>query len=149
MINIINNKNNLIIEFGSNCQVNDYVHIGAVESIRIGNNVLIASKVFISDHNHGDYSPDISSPKPSENPADRKLISKPVVIDDDVWIGESVTVLPGVTIGRGAIVGALSVVTKDVEPYTIVVGTPARTIKKYDFKKSGWFTVENDSCFRS
>ena len=53
----------------------------------------------------------------------------PIVVEEDAWIGSSVTVLPGVTIGRGAIVGAGSVVTKDVAPYTIVVGVPAKPIR--------------------
>lgn len=54
----------------------------------------------------------------------------PVKIGDDVWIGTNVVILPGVTIGQGAIVGAGAVVTKDVPPYTIVVGNPAKSIRK-------------------
>ncbi len=54
---------------------------------------------------------------------------KPVVIEDDVWIGSRVTILPGVTIGRGSVVGAAAVVTKDVPPYSVVAGNPAKVVK--------------------
>lgn len=59
---------------------------------------------------------------------------RPVVIDDDVWIGSRVTILPGVHIGKGSIIGAAAVVTHDVEPYTIVGGNPAKLIKKRTVK---------------
>jgi acetyltransferase-like isoleucine patch superfamily enzyme len=56
----------------------------------------------------------------------------PIVIEDDVWVGFQAVILPGVTIGHGSIVGAGAVVTKDVEPYTVVVGIPARPLKRRD-----------------
>ncbi|MBR4243334.1 MAG: hypothetical protein IKR98_05525 [Bacteroidaceae bacterium] len=63
----------------------------------------------------------------------RPIVSKgPVVIEDNVWIGEMACIMPGVTIGRGAIVGANAVVTHDVPPYTLVAGNPARIIKQID-----------------
>ncbi|ELQ2337068.1 hypothetical protein QTG67_003159 [Vibrio vulnificus] len=96
---------------GSNVSINYNCHIACINHIKIGDNVLIASRVYISDHSHGkaDYS-DIYVP-----PSKRKIVSKgPVIIEDDVWIGEAVSVLPGVTIGRGAIIGANSVVAKDI-----------------------------------
>jgi len=95
--------------------------------VEIGNNVLIASKVYIADHSHGDTSlAHLSLP-----PVCRPLFSKgKVIIEDDVWIGEGAAILPGVVIGRGAIIGTNAVVTKDVDPYTVVGGVPARIIKK-------------------
>ena len=64
------------------------------------------------------------------SPAERRLFSKgPVIIEDDVWIGENVCVLPNVTIGHNSIVGANSVVTKNIPPYSVVVGNPARILK--------------------
>ena len=129
------NKN--CIKIGANVQINDYVHIGAVESIIIEDNVLMASKIYISDHNHGGYDINHSS-TPDSDPIKRLQVSKPVKIKKNVWIGESVCILPGVTIGKGSIIGALSVVTKDIPDYTIAVGSPAKPIKKYNFTSKVW-----------
>lgn len=128
------------ITFGDNVQMNDYVHIGAVGSITIGDNVLLASKIYISDHNHGSYNQDFSD-SPKTNPIDRKPILKPVVIADKVWIGESCCILPGVTIGEGSIIGALSVVTKNIPAYSIAVGSPAKVVKKYNFESKTWENI--------
>ncbi|UXD69319.1 acetyltransferase [Sphingobacterium faecium] len=118
-----------IIKIGNNVGINHDCHIGAINSIIIGNNVLIASKVYISDHSHGHIDlGDLLLP-----PVERPLVSKGgIVIEDDVWIGEGVAILPGVTIGKGSIVGANAVVTRNVPAYTIVGGVPAKIIKKID-----------------
>ena len=129
-----------VLKIGKDVQINDYVHLAAIESITIGNNVLIASKVFISDHNHGTYSGDNPS-SPLETPSSRPLYSAPVVIEDNVWIGENVSVLPGVTIGFGSIIGAMSVVTKDIPANSIAIGSPAKVIKQYNFKEKIWLKV--------
>lgn len=123
---------------GENFQMNDYVHITAMEKVSIGNNVLIASKVYISDCTHGSYAGDESDSHPDEAPKVRKLSAKPIVIEDNVWLGEFVSVLSGVTIGRGTIVGANSVVTKSLPPYVIAVGTPAKPIKQFNFETQRW-----------
>lgn len=128
------------IFFGNNVQVNDYVHIAAVEKVLIGDNVLIASKVFISDHNHGGYSGDTHS-SPDIAPSNRPILSSPVIIEDNVWIGEFVSVLPGVTIGKGAVIGANSVVTTNIPANSIAVGAPARVIKRFDYEISKWVRV--------
>lgn len=125
---------------GRNVQVNNNVHIGAIKSVTIGNHVLIAGGVFIADHNHGVYSgPGQSSPL--SPPAGRTLLGAPVHIEDDVWLGEHVCVLPGVHIGKGAVVGAGTVVTKDLPAYTIAVGSPARVVKRFDFERMSWVAV--------
>lgn len=124
--------------FGENFQMNDYVHITAMEKVQIGNNVLFASKIYVSDCSHGSYSGDDNDSAPDTIPHDRKLYSKPVVIEDNVWLGEFVSVLPGVTIGKGTIVGANSVVSKSLPPHVIAVGTPAKPIKKYNFDNQRW-----------
>lgn len=129
--------NKICIEIGENVQINDYVHIGAVGSIKIGNNVLLASKIYISDHNHGSYDSQVSD-HPLSMPIDRLPICKPVIIEDNVWLGESVCVLPGVTIGEGCVIGALSVVTKSIPAYSIAVGSPARVVKQYNFESNKW-----------
>jgi len=125
------------ITFGNNCQINDYVHIGAFNSVKIGNNVLIASRVFITDHNHGRYSGLLQS-SPSTFPADRDIVSDYVHIEDNVWIGEGVCILPGVTIGKGSVIGSNSVVTKSVPPNSIAVGIPAEVVRRFSNKEKIW-----------
>ena len=129
--------NNQIV-FGDRVQLNDYVHIGAIEKILIGDDVLIASRVFISDHNHGCYSGDAEHSSPEQLPDKRVLVARPVTIGHRVWIGENASILPGVTIGDGAIIGAGSVVTANVNANTIVVGNPARVIKVFDPLQQCW-----------
>ena len=126
------------LKIGKNVEVNDQVHIAAIKSVTIGNNVLIASKVFISDHNHGFYGLDGRHDHPDTIPKERELSYAPVEIEDNVWLGEFVSVLPGVTIGRGSIIGSMSVVTRDVPPYCIAVGVPAKVVKKYNFETATW-----------
>jgi len=120
-----NQKFTPIINIGNNVCMNTDVHIGCINEIRIGNNVLIASKVYISDHSHGE----ISLAALALPPIQRPLISKGrVVIEDNVWIGENVSVMPGVTIGRNSIIGANSVVTKNIPPNAVAAGVPAKII---------------------
>lgn len=129
-----------VLVIGSNVQINDYVHITASESVTIGNNVLIASKVYISDVSHGSYR-GAGQSSPEVTPADRKLVSIPVTIDDNVWIGDGVCILPGVTIGYGSIIGANAVVNKDIPAKTIAVGIPARVVKKFSAVTNQWEAV--------
>jgi acetyltransferase-like isoleucine patch superfamily enzyme len=113
------------VVIGDNFSVNHRLHLACINKIRIGNDVLVGSDVFISDHGHGESS-EVFGDTP---PAARKLHSKgPVYIGDRVWIGSKVSILAGVAIGEGAIVGANSVVSKDVPPNAIVGGIPARQI---------------------
>lgn len=126
---------------GNDVQINDYVHIGVVDRVEIGNGVLVASKVFISDHNHGRYDNSDPESSPSIFPLNRPLSAKPVFIKDRAWIGEHVCILPGVTIGEGSVVGAGSVVTHDVLANTIVAGNPARVIRVYDEVSGAWRKV--------
>lgn len=136
----LNDVNKNCITIGKNVQINDYVHIGAVGSITIGDNVLMASKIYISDHNHGSYN-EVISDHPMSIPVERIAISKPVIIENNVWLGESVCVLPGVIIGEGSVIGALSVVSKSIPPFSIAVGNPARVVKQFDFKINKWIKV--------
>lgn len=136
-LNINDHDDKYLIEIGENVEINDEVHIGATEKIIIGDNVLIASKVYISDHNHGSYKGE-KQDSPMSMPKKRKIYSSPIKIEKNVWIGEFVSILQGVTIGEGAIIGTMSVVTKDIPPYTIAVGSPAKPIKKYNFKTKKW-----------
>jgi lipopolysaccharide O-acetyltransferase len=130
-----------ILIFGKNVQINDYVHITAMQQVRIGDNVLMASKIYISDCIHGIYSGDQEHSSPDVPPMQRAYICKPVFIEDNVWIGEFVSILPGVTVGKGSIIGANSVVTKNIPPYVIAVGIPAKPVKQYNFETKRWEKV--------
>ncbi|WP_416196725.1 hypothetical protein [Selenomonas sp.] len=123
---------------GDNVGLSEYVHIGCVHHIEIGNDVLMGSKIYITDHNHGVYrgahpdSPDIP-------PAKRPLTEgESIIIEDNVWIGEFCTILPGVTIGYGSIIGSHTTVTHDIPPKSIAVGSPAKVIKQWDEEKGAW-----------
>jgi acetyltransferase-like isoleucine patch superfamily enzyme len=130
--------NGKTLKIGRDVQINDYVHITAKSSVIIGNNVLMASKIYISDCTHGDYSGGVRDSHPDIFPSKRELKVKPVLIEDNVWLGEFVSILPGTTIGKGTIVGSNSVVTKNLPSYVIAVGTPAKPIKKFNFQTSRW-----------
>lgn len=136
-----NDYSSKVLFIGNNVQINDYVHIAAGKRVVIGDNVLIASKVFITDHNHGSYSDYYDQDSPNSIPISRKLYFSDVVIEDNVWIGEFVSILPGVVLGKGSIIGSMSVVTKSIPPFTIAVGSPARVIKKYNFVTNHWDKV--------
>lgn len=127
-----------VLHIGRNVQINDSVHIGAIERVFIGDHVLIASRVFISDHNHGCYQAQDDLSAPEIPPADRPLSSRPVHIGSNVWLGEQVCILPGVTVGDGAIVGANSVVTRDIPSNSIAAGNPARVIRLFDTSTKIW-----------
>lgn len=110
------------ITIGDHTSIEPHAHIGAADDLRIGENVVIGSHAFITDHDHSFENLD-------EHIGEQPLTVSPTRIEDYVWLGERVTVLKGVTIGHHAIIGANSVVTRDVPPYAIAVGTPARVVK--------------------
>lgn len=115
------------IIIGNNVSIETDFHISAINKVSIGNNVLIASFVYISDHSHGLITEDDLLDPPLKRP----LISKGTIeIGDNVWIGEKVCILPNVKIGDGAIIGAGSIVTKNVPAKAVVAGNPARIIKQ-------------------
>ena len=111
---------------GNNVSIGSDCHISAINLIKIGDNVLTGKKVTIIDNSHGKSELlSISTP-----PALRALFSKgPIHIDNGVWIGDKVTILSNVHIGKNSIIGANSVVTQDVPPNCIVGGIPAKIIK--------------------
>jgi len=117
------------IIIGNDVCINPHCHIGAINKIVIHDGVLIGEYVLITDHFHGKIENKVLSVRPK----DRELYSKgEVIIGKNVWIGEKVSILPGVEIGENAIIGANSVVTKSIPANAVVGGNPARIIKILD-----------------
>ena len=118
------------ISIGNDCMIGTDCHITALNGISIGDGLLTGKSVLISDNAHG-YPSDRD--QLSERPTVRPLYSKgKIEIGRNVWIGEKAAILGGVTIGDGAVIGANAVVTRDVPPYSIAVGSPARVIKTFN-----------------
>lgn len=113
-----------------------FIVSGEGSSINIGKNVLMSERVFVTESHHSFE--DIDAPVAHQN-----SVSKgPVKIEDDCWIGIGVCIMPNVTIGKHSIVGANSVVTKDIPPYSVVAGIPARIIRRYNPKTCNWKRVD-------
>lgn len=127
--------------FGNHVQINDNVHICAMRRVKIGDDVLIAGKVYISDNSHGKYKGKGKHSSPDTPPEKRNYEISPVIIGSNVWIGEGVLILPGTIIGRGAVIGANSIVTQSIPANTIAVGQPAKPIKTYNFNTERWEKV--------
>ncbi|MGL5050359.1 MAG: DapH/DapD/GlmU-related protein [Fusobacteriaceae bacterium] len=138
-IESVNGKKNSIV-IGDNVQMNDNVHITGMSEVIIKDNVLIASRVYISDCTHGEYK-DGEASLPDEIVAERKLKFNPVLIEENVWLGEGVCILPGVTIGKNSVIGANSVVTKNIPENSIAVGIPAKIKKIYNSSNFIWEVI--------
>lgn len=110
------------IKIGNNCSINPYTIIYGHGGTQIGDNVLIAGHCMIIPNNHNFSKRDIPI-------CEQGNTAKGIVIEDDVWIAHGCSILDGVTIGKGAIIAAGSVVNRSVEPFTIVGGVPAKKIK--------------------
>lgn len=130
---------------GTNCKLGDYVHIATGDRVTIGDNCLLASKIYISDISHGDYSDSENVSIPNVPPDERKLVTSSVSIGDNVWIGDNTCILPGVQIGSGAVIGANAVVNKDIPDNCIAVGVPAKVVKKFNFELNVWEKIPHSS----
>ena len=129
------------LKIGDFVSVGESVHIAANNYVEIKNHVLIGSRVLITDHNHGSYSGSHQS-SPLEAPAIRALFSAgPVIIHENVWLGDGVVILPNVEIGFGTIVAANSVVTKSLAANSIAGGIPCKVFKTYNTHLSLWENV--------
>lgn len=109
------------IIIGSNTYINRHTIIDAILSLQIGRDCGIGPSCYLTDHDHG--------LDPQFTPLKQPMVAQPTIIGDRVWLGANVTVLKGVTIGHDAVVGAGSVVTKDIPEGAIAVGVPAKVIK--------------------
>lgn len=128
----------LKIQIGDFVSFGEHVHLGAVNKITIEDNVLLGSRIIIIDHNHGKYNGENQS-SPNEIPAKRVLFSAgPIIIRKNVWICDGAVILNNVTIGEGSIVAANTIVSKNVEAYTIVGGNPMKILKRYNFQSQKW-----------
>lgn len=112
----------LAIRIGRRVYINRHTILDATEAIEVGDDCMIGPCCYITDHDH--------EPGPDGRPASGPLRARPVKIQARAWIGAHVTILKGVTIGENAVVGAGSVVTKDVLARTVVVGNPARPLPR-------------------
>lgn len=108
-------------------KIDDYSGIGKDSFIQgnvtIGKHVMMGPECYIYTRNHCFDRIDITMDQQGFS------MEKPVIIEDDVWIGSRVTILPGVIIGKGSVVGAAAVVTKNVPPFSVVAGNPAKVVK--------------------
>lgn len=129
---------NLII--GNGTSIGHFNHIYATSSIIIGENVLTGDKVYITDNLH--------SYEDINHPISRQPIKqiKEVKIGDGTWLGENVCII-GSSLGKGCVIGANSVVTRDIPDYSVAVGSPARIIKRYDKVSGEWLKTTPDGEF--
>jgi len=112
------------IRIGDNCTILFRFQCNAAERVTIGNNVLIASNVLVTDSDH------VVEPRGVATTCNTRLVTRPVSIGHDCWLGQNAVILKGVTIGHHCIVGANTVVTRDVPDCSIVVGNPGRVVKR-------------------
>lgn len=124
-VNIKSDDCKLIIK--NNVSITDRCIISAANRIEIGNGCLLGRDTFITDNSHGK---NITLEELDISPHERDIYSKgTVIIGDNVWKGKNVCIMPNVKIGSGAIIGANSVVTHNIPPYSVAVGSPAKVIK--------------------
>ena len=137
----VENTNESVVQIEDECYIGYNLSILALAKIHIGRKVLIASNVLITSQNHG------INPESTEYYMDQALNGKEVYIGEGSWIGEKTCILPGVNIGKKCVIGAGSVVTKDIPDYCISAGNPAKIIKQYDFEQHKWKKVDKyDNC---
>jgi len=118
------------IRIGDRTTAQFYFHCGAASEVTIGNDVLIAGRVYISDHDH------------AWPGAEGELVTAPVSIGDGCWLGEGCAILKGVHLGPGCVVGANAVVTRSAPAGSMLVGVPARIVKRYDEKAGRWLSCD-------
>jgi len=135
VLDVFGEDSQLII--GDNVMANYRLHIGSAKYVKIGSNTLFGSDCTVMDHSHGGYKGEFHS-DPAIPPVKRDLISSPIIIGNNCWFGDRVFIMPGVTIGDGVVVGAGSIVTKDLPANSLAVGVPAKIIKKFSDITKRW-----------
>lgn len=128
------------IEIEENCTIQQNLHLTCAQNVFVGKNTAIAANVTITDINH-----------PYENidlPIEKQALQvRPVSIAEDCKIYNNVVILPGTKIGKHCVIGANSVVFGDFADYSIVVGAPAKIIKRYSFESSSWKRTDDKGNF--
>jgi len=130
------------MEIGERTTISMYSRVAALGYVKIGNNVAMGPHVFIADYNHKyrdinrpiKFQGNAFTPMPDGQPN--------IQIGDDAWLETNVVVVGNIRIGKHSVIGANSVVTKDIPDYSVAVGSPAKVIKRYDFGKSEWVKVK-------
>jgi len=137
-IEVIGNNDKIKLIIGNNVSVGRNIHFGVNNKVIIKDGVLLGSNILITDHNHGIYN-GLNQDNPLIPPVKRKLSENGfVIINNNVWIGDGVVILPNVEIGAGSIIAANTVVTKDIPENVIAGGNPCKIIKKYNFDLFVW-----------
>lgn len=130
------------IEIGKNSRISMYSRIGSMGLVKIGQNVNTGPHIFIADFNH-EYRDPTKAPMHQGNAFVPNEDGSPtLIIDEDTWIGTNVVIVGKIHIGKHCVIGANSVVNKDIPPYSVAVGCPAKVIKRYDFDKAEWIKVQ-------
>ena len=128
---------NGIVKFGEGTEIGNHSTLSAHNAITFGKDVLTGPHIFVSDHNHEYANPNIAVSKQGI----RCEKDSEVTIGEGTWIGTNAVIVGNVKIGRHCVIGANSVVTKDIPDYSVAVGSPARVIKRYNFVSNRWEKV--------
>ena len=122
-LHVLGDGDDVVLRIGDGCQIGANSTVSAVRDVRLGERVLTARHIYISDHSHRFTDPTVAI-------MDQGVDNiEPVEIGDGVWLGEGVVVCPGVRIGAGAVIGANSVVKTDIPAGAVAVGAPARVVR--------------------
>lgn len=127
-----------LVFFGDGTEIGEHSTVSSNNRVVFGNDVLTGPHVFIADHNHAYENPHI----PISKQGVKCHPMNEIVIGEGSWVGTNVVVVGNVHIGKHCVIGANSVVTKDIPDYSVAAGIPAKVIKKYDFEKCEWVKVK-------
>lgn len=130
-------NSNSLVEFEDGTEIGEHSTISSCNRIIFGKDVLTGPHIFVADHNHEYIDPSI----PVSEQGVRCKPSDEVVIGEGSWLGTNVVVVGNVHIGKHCVIGANSVVTKDIPDYSVAAGIPAKVIKRYDLEKNVWVRV--------
>ncbi len=122
------------LEIGDHVYLGLQVHINCANYVKLGSGILVANNVHISDVNHGYKEID-------SLPFDQPLQVGKVEIGENTWIGQGAVIVGDVKIGKHCVIGANAVVSGHFEDFSVIVGVPARTVKRYHFQKKEWLKI--------
>lgn len=134
---VYTNKRKSVIYFGNGTEIGNHSTISSINEVVFEDDVLTGPHVFIADHNHEYRNPDM----PVWKQGVMTVSDDRVVVGAGTWIGTNVVIVGNVRIGKHCVIGANSVVTKDIPDYSVAAGAPCKVIKRYDFGKQEWRRV--------